>query len=188
MKKEIIKNVIYVTIILMIAVVSTYIIYDKFQNDRNTDFNSKSLDVVYHDATKDKIEITKVTPVTDSVGLSSNSYNISIKNNLTVGVNYTIKIVEDKEKILEDECGESSIPEENIRISVKMGKGSNKIYNLSDLEDGVLYTNTMKALEEDDIVIRLWINKDSSLVSGSNLHYHGKIQVIENDNIIATNQ
>ena len=89
MKKEIIKNVIYTSIILLIAVISTYKIYDKFKNDRETDFNSKSLEVVYQNSTKDKIEITKVTPVTDSVGLSSNAYRLSIKNNLTIGVDYT---------------------------------------------------------------------------------------------------
>ncbi len=188
MKKELIKQGFYVGIILLIAIISTYKIYYKFQNDRDTDFNSESLDVVYHDATKDKIEITKVTPVTDSVGLSSNAYNLSVKNNLTIGVNYTIKIQEDKEKILEDECGASQISPEDIRISIKIGKGSNKIYNLSDLEDGVLYSNEIEALKEENIVIRLWINKDSSLVSGSNLHYHGVIQVIENDTKIAINR
>ena len=187
MKKELLKQGIYVGIILLIAIISTYNIYYKFQNDRDTDFNSESLDVVYHDATKDKIEITKVTPVTDSVGLSSNSYNLSIKNNLTIGVNYAIKIQEDKDKILEDECGASQISPEDIRVSIKIGKGANKIFNLSDLEDGILYSNTIEALKEEDIVIRLWINKDSSLVSGSNLHYHGKIQVIENDDILAIN-
>ena len=188
MKKEIIKSTIYVTIILLIAIVSTYYIYHKFQNDRNTDFNSESLDVIYHDATKDRIELTKVTPVTDSVGLSSNAYSLSIKNNMTIGVDYTIKIVDDKERILEDECGESTIPKEDIRVSIKIGKSSNKIYNLSDLEDGVIYTNTLKALEENNIVIRAWVNKDSTLLSGSNMHYHGKIQVIENDSIIAINK
>ncbi|MBQ3307287.1 MAG: hypothetical protein IJG68_03730 [Bacilli bacterium] len=186
MKKELIKNVIYTSIILLIAIISTYIIYDKFKNDRETDFNSKSLEVVYHNSTKDKIEITKVTPVTDSVGLSSNAYRLSIKNNLTVGVDYTIKIKDDLEKILEDECGASQISKNDIRISIKAGKGTNKIYDLIDLEDDILFENTLKALEKEEIVIRVWINKDSAF-GGSNLHYHGLIQVLENDSIVAIN-
>ena len=188
MKKELIKNGIHVGLILLLAIISTYYIYYKFQNDRETDFNSESLDVIYHDQTKDKIDITKVIPVTDSVGLSSNAYSLTIKNNLTIGVNYTIKIVDDKEKIKEDECGESSIPKDNIRISIKVGKGTNNIYTLSELEDGVLSSNVIDALKKENIVIRTWITKDTTLVSGSNMHYHGKIQVIENDSIIAINK
>ena len=188
MKKELIKNGIHIGLILLLAIISTYYIYYKFQNDRETDFNSESLDVVYHDHTKDRIEITKITPVTDSVGLSSNAYSLTIKNNLTVGVDYTIKIVKDEDKIKEDECGESSISEDNIRISIKVGKGTNSIYTLSELEDGVLATNEIKALTKENIVIRTWINKDTTLVSGSNMHYHGKIQVIENNSILAINK
>jgi len=188
MKKELIKNGIHVGLILLLAIISTYYIYYKFQNDRETDFNSESLDVIYHDSTKDRIEITKVTPVTDSVGLSSNAYSLTVKNNLTIGVNYTIKIVDDTETIKEDECGESTISKENIRISIKAGKEKNNIYTLSELEDGVLYSNKIDALKKENIVIRAWIDKDTTLVSGSNMHYHGKIQVIENNGIIAINK
>ena len=78
-KREIIKNTIH--------------IYYKFQGNRNIDFSSESLDVVYHETSGDKLTISKVTPVTDSVGLSSSkAYNISIKNNLTERVNYKIRI------------------------------------------------------------------------------------------------
>ena len=75
-KKEIIKNTVYITFILLIAVVSTYFIYNKFQKTRTVDFNSASLDVSYHEASGDRISINKVTPVTDSVGLSSKAYTI----------------------------------------------------------------------------------------------------------------
>ena len=188
MKKELIKNGIHVGLILLLAIISTYYIYNKFQNDRETDFNSESLDVIYHDQTKDLIDITKVIPVTDSVGLSSNAYSLTIKNNLTIGVNYTVKIVDNLDKIKEDECGESSIPKDNIRISVKAGKDKTMIYTLSELEDGVLCSHVIGALGKENVVIRTWIDKDTTLVSGSNMHYHGKIQIIENNSIIAINK
>lgn len=38
-KKEVMKNVIYIGIILLIAIISTYKIYYKFQDDRNVNFN-----------------------------------------------------------------------------------------------------------------------------------------------------
>ena len=94
-KKEIIKNTVYITFILLIAVVSTYFIYNKFQKTRTVDFNSDSLDVSYHEASGDRISINKVTPVTDSVGLSSKAYTISVKNNLTENVHYKVKVLVD---------------------------------------------------------------------------------------------
>ena len=75
-KKEVMKNVIYIGIILLIAIISTYKIYYKFQDDRNVNFNSDSFVITFHEKTGDKVNITKVTPVTDSVGLSSNSFKL----------------------------------------------------------------------------------------------------------------
>jgi len=188
MKKELIKNGIKVSLILLFAIVCTYYIYNKFENNRSIDYSSTSLDVIYHDTGGDEIDITKVTPVTDSVGLSTNSHSVTIKNNLTVGVNYIVKVVENKDKVLEDECGESTIPTSEIRISIKTKKGPNKIYNLSDLEDGVLLDTKIDALDKNTVTIRAWINKDTTLTPGSNLHYHGVIQILEDSNILAINK
>lgn len=179
MKKEIIKSIVKTSLILLLAIVSTYYIYYKFQGEGNVDYSSDSLEVVYHDSEGDKIKITKLTPVTDSVGLSSNSYTISLKNNLTMDVNYKIKILIDEEKILEDNCGDILIPMEDIRISVKNGKNNNHIYSLDELEDGILLEETIKALKSEDIVIRAWVRRETTLTPGSKMHFHGIIQLIE---------
>lgn len=179
MKKEIIKSIVKTSLILLLAIVSTYYIYYKFQGEGNVDYSSDSLEVVYHDSEGDKIKITKLTPVTDSVGLSSNSYTISLKNNLTMDVNYKIKILIDEEKILEDNCGDILIPMEDIRISVKNGKNNNRIYSLDELEDGILLEETIKALKSEDIVIRAWVRRETTLTPGSKMHFHGIIQLIE---------
>ena len=102
LRKEVIKNAIYIGLILLFAAMSTYYIYNRFQTTRDVDYNSKSLDIVYHDS-GDKITINKVTPMTDSVGLSTKGYNLSIKNNLTVPVEYKIKIVDDKELTIKED-------------------------------------------------------------------------------------
>ena len=186
-KKEIIKNVVYLSLIFIIAIVSTYYIYNEFQENRNTDFNSDSLVVTYHESTRDKITIKKVIPVTDSVGLSSKAYNISIKNNLTEKVSYKVQILDDLEAIKEDECEDNLLEKEDIHISVKKDKNENKIYTLSDLEDGVLFSDYINALDTDNISIRIWVSKDSSLPYGAFMHYHGIIQIVESDGIIAIN-
>ena len=178
-KKEIIKNTLYIVFILLLAVIPTYYIYNKFQGVRDISVNSTLLDVTYHEKTGDRITLDKVTPVTDSVGLSSKSYNITVKNNLTEKVDYKISLFEDVEKIEEDLCKDSLIPKEVIRVSVKASKLGTKIYNLSELVDNVLLEDTMEALEKKDISIRLWVRQDSGIPSGTKLHYHGKIKVEE---------
>lgn len=183
LKKELIKNTIYVGLILLFAAVCTNYIYYKFQTTRDVDYNSKSLDVVFHDS-GDKISIDKVTPMTDSVGLSSKGFNLSLKNNLTVPVEYKIKIVDDKE--LNNLDKELLIPKEDIRISIREGKNNNKIYNLNELEEGILLESKVEAIDKVDLVIRVWINKDSTLQPGSDMKYHGIIQVIEDDSVAIT--
>ena len=178
-KKDLKKNIIYITFILILAVVSTYYIYDKFQDTRDINFSYESLDVTYHEKTGNKITLTKVTPVTDSVGLSSKAYLMSIKNNLTKKVGYKIQIVDDTETIEKDKCEEILIPKENIRISIKVNKKTNKIYDLTELEDGIILDDIMNALDENDITIRVWVKSDSKIPLNSKLHYHGLIQVTE---------
>lgn len=184
-KKEIIKNSIYIFVILSLAVISTFYIYNKFQGNRDIDFNSESLDVTYHESTGDKLTLTKITPVTDSVGLSSKAYLITIKNNLTEKVDYKLRVIDDIEKVLEDNCEEISIPKDDIRISIKVNK-TNKIYTLSELIDNDLLDDTIDALETKNISIRLWIKQDSTLPRGANLHYHGIMQIVEENNSIAS--
>lgn len=184
-KKELIKSATIIAIILLLAVVSTYYIYNKFKDERNVDYNSKSLDIVFHETSGEKVTITKVTPLTDSVGLSSKAYTLSIKNNLTEPVKYEIKLIDDLEQINQEGCTSYLIPKESIRVSIKKNNNDNKIYTLSELEDNSLLEEKIKALDEEKITIRVWVSKDSAIPNGSTLHYHGKIQVIENDESLA---
>ena len=187
-KKEVMKNVIYIGIILLIAIISTYKIYYKFQDDRNVNFNSDSFFITFHEKTGDKVNITKVTPVTDSVGLSSNSYSFSIKNNLTEKAHFEVRLVDDLESVTDDNCIDKLISKENIKVSIKNGKKDNKIYNLNELEDGVLLSDKISALEEREISVRVWVDKNSSLPIGSDMHYHGTIKVLEDNGSVAMNK
>jgi hypothetical protein len=178
-KKEIIKNTIYIIFILLLAVIPTYYIYNKFQGVRDISVNSTLLDVTYHESTGDKITLTKATPVTDSVGLSSKSYNITVKNNLTEEVGYKVSLFDDLETIEEDLCNDRLLSKDVIKVSIKTNKVGSKIYNLNEIEDNILLEDTLEALEKKDISIRVWVRQDSGIPSGSKLHYHGKIKVEE---------
>ena len=178
-RRETIKNVVYISLILLVAVVSTYLIYNKFVDERKLDSSSEILDVTYKDNSGNKIAITKVTPLTDSVGLSTNNYGLTLTNNLTEKVNYKIIVKDDIETILDDECEEYQISKDDIRISFKVGKKDNKIFTLSELVDGVLLEDSLKALENEEVSIRIWVSQNSTLPLGSNIHYHGILDVVD---------
>lgn len=184
-RKEMIKNVIIIGVILFIAVFSTYHIYHAFSDTENIDYSSTSLDITFHEDTGEELDITKITPLTDSVGLSSKGHTISITNNLTEEVNYKIKIVDNVEKMEEQDCKGITIPREEIRVSIKKSGEETKVYSLSEIEDGVILSTKAKALEEEKYTIRIWVSNETTLPSGSEHHYHGLIQVIENDTTVA---
>lgn len=187
-KKYLIKNIIYTTLIILLAIFSTYNIYYKFQDDRDVNYNSESFVVTFHEKSGDRMSITNVTPVADSVGLSSKAYSLNIKNNLTVPVLFKIKIVDDLDRVVADNCQNELLSKDFIRISIKNGKEDNQIYNLNELKDGILLDDEMKALEDRELTIRIWVNRDSNIPLNTNLHYHGIIQVLESNNTVAINK
>ena len=179
-KKILIKNVTFIVAIFALAIIATYNIYYHFIDATDIDYSSESLDITFHEKNGADVTITKAIPVSDSVGLSSTAYTFTIKNNLTEAVNYQIKLVEDIEEVIDDLCGEQQIPKELLKISVKEDNLKNVIYTVSELQDGILDSDIMEPLEEKDYSVRIWVGNSDTLIIGSNLHYHGMIQVIEN--------
>ena len=179
-KKILIKNITFIIAIFALAIIATYNIYYHFIDATDIDYSSESLDITFHEKNGAAVTITKAIPVSDSVGLSSTAYTFTIKNNLTEKVNYQVKLVEDIEKIVEDLCVEQQIPKELLKISIKEDNLKNAIYTVSELQDGILDSDVMEPLEEKDYSIRVWVGNSDTLIIGSNLHYHGMIQVIEN--------
>ena len=184
-KKYILKNVIIITFILLVAITATHAIYDKFTKERETDYSSESLDIVFHDVAGANVDITKPTLVNDAIGLSSKAYTLTIKNNLTEPVKYKLKLVDNAEKIILDDCAELQIPKELIRVSVKEDSSKNNIYTLSELIDNNLDLGEIDALAEKNYSIRIWLTNTSEVNISKNLHYHGIIQVIENETDLA---
>lgn len=178
-KKELIKSGLIIGFILLIAVVSTHYIYYKFQNERNVDYNSESLDIVFHDKDGAFINIDKINPLTDSVGLSSKSYTFTIKNNLTEPVKYLVTLSDDIEKIVEDNCGDALIDKNYIKVSIKEDGSKTQIYTLAQLQDNVLDKDKIKALDTKNYSVRVWVSRDIPIPAGTKLHYHGVLKVVE---------
>ncbi len=178
-KKYILKNVIIITFILLVATVATHNIYYKFTKERDVDYSSESLDIVFHDVDGAEIDITKPTLVNDAIGLSSKAYTLTIKNNLTEPVDYQLKLVDNADKIISDDCATLQIPKELIRVAVKEDSSKNNIYTLGELTNGILDLGEIDALAEKNYSIRIWVTNATDLNVSKSLHYHGTIQVVE---------
>ncbi len=186
-RKEMIKNIVIIGVILFIAVFSTYHIYYSFSSENGViDYSSTSLDITFPEDEGEELNITKITPLTDSVGLSSKGHTIKITNNLTEEVKYKIRIVDNVEKMEEAECKGITIPREEIRVSIKAPGKETEVYSLTELEEGVLLSTRAKPLATDKFTIRIWVSNETTLPSGSKHHYHGLIQVVENDTTLAS--
>ena len=110
------QEFVIITFILLLALVSTYFIYNKFSDERKIDYNSDSLEIVFSDSTGDKITMKKVTPLNDSVGMSTKAYNFSIKNNLTETKGVKIILEDDEKAIKKDNCEDKLLPKVTAKL------------------------------------------------------------------------
>jgi len=182
------QEFIIIAFILILCLVSTYFIYNKFSDERKIDYNSENLEVIFNDKTGDKITIKKITPLNDSVGLSTKAHNFELNNNLTEKINVKIILEDDKKAVEKDDCSERLIPRDNIKVMIKKNNTESDIYRLSELEDGVILEDELEPIAHNTYAIRLWVDKDTALPAGSNFHYHGKIKIIEEESLVTINR
>lgn len=175
--KMLLKTVVYIFIILFIAAFSTFKIYYKFEGTRDKISSSPDLTVTYHGKQGEKVKITKVVPVTDSVGLSSNAYKITIKNNTATKVKYKVVVKEDK-KFYKDHSNIDRIPDDIIKVGIHTKGEVSQIYNLDDLENNILDTGVVSPQSEVTYTVRFWISKDI-VVQDSDMQYYGILDVEE---------
>ena len=125
------KEILIIIFILTFALLATYNIYYKFNNSESTDYNTDTLDITFYNKEADQINITKLTPVTDSVGLSSNAYTFKIKNNTNKSIKYSVNINDNTKLYDKHKCRDYEIPKNIIRLSILLiNDGDKYSFNL----------------------------------------------------------
>lgn len=172
------KELLIIAFILLFALFATNRIYYKFKDSNNVDYNTSTIDTTFHEKTGAEVNINKVVPMTDSLGLSTRAYTFTIKNNTNSSLKYSISIENNDLMIEEDDCSEMQIPHNLIKFSIHKKGEKNNIYTLSNLVNGEILTRIIKANHEEEYTMRFWISKDA-LMTGTKLHYHGLIKVTD---------
>lgn len=182
-RKELRKNIIFTICILLFATLSTYYIYNKFVSKRDEILKSNSLEVIFHEQNGNHFSINKLSPISDNVGLSTKAYRFTIKNNTNKRVKYMVRLKQDKEKIKQDNCVNTQIPNSIIKFAIHAKNKENNIYNLEDLENNTVVVKELGAKEAEQYTIRFWtsINNALALEDSHSYHYHGIIEVIEQE-------
>lgn len=183
-KKTMFKNLIYVSLIIFVAFFATYQIYNKFHNERSTNYttSSKALDIAFDAETGNKIILEDIKPLPDNLGLSTNPYTFTIENNLTENANIIIKIEDNNKKM--EKVKEKLIPKEYIKVSIKTKGHDTDIYTLNELENGILLHSTISALSNEKYTVRVWVSSDID-TTNTDLYYYGKISILENNKLLA---
>lgn len=177
-KRHMIKSTIIIVFLFAFAISTTYLIYHSFSKERERDIDTGEMEVVFHGKEGNKINLTKFTPVTDAVGLSSTEYSFTVKNSTNSSVNYKIILETNINRINKDNCVNKIIPSELLKLSLRVDHQAPQARILSEYQDNVLYEDTLEANSEEDYSIRLWaINSD--FVIDRDSHYHSVIKVIE---------
>ena len=178
LRKHNLKSIIIIIFLLTFAVVSTYLIYNKFSKLREQDFDTGKMEIVFHDKEGNYIDIERFTPVTDAVGLSSKAYNFTVKNGTSAAVKYKIVLEDNSEKIVEDGCSELQIPKELLKVSIRKDHQAPEAYILSECPNNVLFEDTLEPFSEEEYAIRVWVVNTNFGVD-RNSHFHGIIKVVE---------
>ena len=179
-RKHMIKSTVIIILLFTLAIISTYLIYQNFKEKRERDIDTGKMEVIFHSKEGNKINLTKFTPVSDAVGLSSNSYDFTVKNGTKSKVSYKIILEKNINKIEKDNCVSNTIPNELLKLSLRVDHQAPKAMILNEYQNNVLYEDTLEPSSEEDYSIRLWaINSD--FVIDRNSHFHAVIKVIEEE-------
>lgn len=172
------KSIIIITFLIVFSLVSTYLIYEKFANSRDKDYDTGKMEVVFHEKNGNEISLDKFTPVTDAIGLSSPSYTFTVNNNTDKKVKYKIKLVANKKKMEQDNCDNKQIPKELLKLSFRKDHQTPVAYVLSEFPNDVIYEDSLKPNSSEDYSIRLWA-MNSNFTLDKTSHYHALIEVVE---------
>ena len=177
-KKQRRKSIIIITFLVLFSLISTYLIYEKFANSRDKDYDTGKMEVVFHEKNGNEISLDKFTPVTDAIGLSSPSYTFTVINNTDKKVKYSIKLVANKKKMEQDNCDNKQIPKELLKLSFRKDHLPPAAYVLSEFPNDIIYEDSLKPNSSGDYSIRLWA-MNSNFTLDKTSHYHALIEVVE---------
>lgn len=148
--KKIVILTISIVVVVVLAMSTTYsLIYNSKKLSNNT-YTTGILDIQYTEG--DAIDLKNNIPMDDESGMLTDPYTITITNTGSLAYKFNLSILSTVEDV------DNIIDAEYIRLQID----DNAPVTLSDLTNGVLYSNViLGASESMELNIRMWLSEDT---------------------------
>lgn len=157
------KALIVIAVLLVCLIGGTYAwLSVATESDKTSNVVIGTLSMELDDFESDGINIENATPVTDTEGLKSKSYNFTLTNNGDIPSNYTIYLdnnaIDDGEKRMGDEYVKYSLTKNEGEATTKLL--SETYDNLTD-KNKVLDTGVLDVSTTNSYTLKLWMDLDA---------------------------
>lgn len=166
--------VLILSIIICLTTVS-YALWSRVYHGKKDNYIKTGTLLLKLDEKSSAISLENTIPTSDSNGQQMEPYTFSLQNTGTADAKFRILMFDDDEYYKSDNCLTKKLSWDKIRYSFIEDNTTPVIDNLS-AKNGVLTSGTIKAGEENEYSLRLWLSKDTTEES-MGLHFHGKIRV-----------
>ena len=173
--KEIISRITSIIFMLIFLIVSTlYVYYPNKQNLTSAFTFLQNREAFYLEELSDGIKLAEAYPITDSEGITSDSYSFKIVNDTDKDIHYQLVFRNQLEKI--EAKNLLPLDSKYLRYSIQNNESNLKIETLTDTE--VIYDAVIKADSELTFDFRIWLgeNFDSDAMGKT---FIGRMEVIE---------
>lgn len=168
----------FIALILSIVICLTtvsYALWSRVYHGKKDNYIKTGTLVLKLNEKSESISLENTVPVSDSKGQQIEPYTFSLQNTGTADAKFRILMIDDEEYYKNDNCLTKKLPWDKIRYSFTEDKTTPIIDNLT-VKNGVLTSGTIKAGDEKEYSLKLWLSKDTTK-EFMGLHFHGKIRV-----------
>ena len=162
--------------LLAIALGSTYGIFTTYKEGREEQvLTTANLVIVLDDDNSLSISEEEAVPVLDKIATTKVPYHFALKNTGNVDVSYKIKISDDQAAITTCSCLNNQLDKKDIKYRLEKDGILVKTGLLSELENLILDSGSIKQTNIYNYQLWLWISQDAT-VEAMGKHYHGKLK------------
>lgn len=159
----------------------TYAIWTGLYEGKKENIISTATLNINLDETSEEISLENAVPVSDSKGMTSDSYTFTVNNTSSIPVDYKVYLDDDNDAYIEDGCSNNKMSHSDIKYSIKKEGETSKL-DLLSTDSGLLYESTIASNGSDSYEMHLWISSDATN-SVMNKHFHGKLRVEVSQNV-----
>ena len=182
--REVELTVCCVVVSLAIVIVSLYFVFSAVRDPKK--YNTTTVgnfSVSFNqigESLGNIVNLTPLTPMSDADGLNTIFYGVHIENTSDKRENFQIVLQEDYARVQEDQCDEWQLPYQYLHYQIE---DSNVLtFTDTSLVSPVLLSSYLEPYEKRTYQIKVWVS-DSTPLEYLNYHYHGKLVVIDEDNM-----